>query len=1589
MKNFELSSSQKRTLITQIKKPSNKLYWIVTKTDFDIKDLDYVKKSLEIISKGNLSIQIGKTDESNFYQYFSENDNEVYSFFDLDGSGKNWDEFVSEYYDNFSFSVFDNPLYKILILKDKEYCRVIGFFHHILVDGTSLAIFADELNKCVYSLKNNNEYVFKEKDYSLYVDKEKEYVLSKEAGIDKKFWVDSLKDYSSNVYSFDDLSKDYLEVKLEKSLTTKLNNLSGVCKTNISPFVLALSAISLYFFKSSNYDEIVWNTSYHGRDFGKEFSTMIGMFVNMLPLKLSFDGDKTFEEYLIYTKNVLKAGLTHGKLSFDKYVSELQKVGVDPATLSMFSIVSNSASGIPNFEILDLINESEFPFHIRVNKSLDDKDGLQSLLFEFNKNYLSKNQINKIAHDVLNLLEMIAEDYDKKCKEFPIEKNEFFKAKEFFNEYLNDFDGVTSIPYDLNNSQNEFSLDNSIISIKKDIINDLSKKYNISSYKLFLSFTLFNLLKFSFSKDVLISSVFKRNEFLNDHNILPFGLKIDTNLSIEDYLLKISNEYDAIEKYSFYPLKNEKNNNFKPEFLLNFYSLSNKEINSFINDSNFSVSIKEDSDEFTLIANYNKNQYSKEIVNTFLNSILQIINKFKDNPKTPLKNISISENKDISEDFTVVSVDEPLLNKLFEKRVLENQDKTILFACNEELSYSELNKKANSIANALIEKGVKIEDKIPFVMKRDSKLIATVLGIIKAGATAIPIDPNYPKDRIQQILDDSNSKFIISNLENNKFDFKNSLDVNDLLNNKNTNNPDINLKPDNLCFMIYTSGSTGKPKGVMITHKNITNYINPHPLNCPIKAIVDNVDKFLSISTVSFIVFFREIFATIMNNVPVVFASDEESINPYELIKIAKKYQTNGFGSTPTRLLEYLKIKEFQDVLSNFDYIIVGGEGFPSNLYTLLRKYTNACIYNSYGPTEITIASHGKLLKSDKISAGWPMLNVIDSIMDIDGNPLPNNVIGEVYVGGSGVSRGYLNNKELNDKQFLKIDNIPFYNTGDFARKNSEGELFVLGRSDNQVKIRGLRIELEDIENVINEYHNINSSIVLIKQIQNEKQLCAYFTEDSNSINIDELREYLLKKLPNYMVPSFLIKLDAFPKTPNGKTDFNKLPIPSQEDNFEDIFLLPETEFEKAIFGFVKEILEIDSFGIETDLFSLGLTSLTIIRIISKISEKYNVNIPVANLIKSKNIKEIANELEYSLNNEEYDDFEIDRDKELYPLTQNQLGLYFDSIKKPKGLNYNLPKIIRFGKDIDAKKLKLAIIKTIEKYPYLKARLVTKDAEVYQEEIKNIDFNKIIDIEKIDNNITSNEINEFIRPFSLFEGPLIRFKIYETSDGTTLLADFHHIILDGTSLNIFFNNLGIIYNENFTEKSADKSSLTSDSINEEFNGFDYSLYEVNTENSKLYKEAESYFENQISDFNNASIVSPDLDANEKEGNLKQKNYFISKNKIDDLCEKLNISQNNLFLSGIALTLSKFIYNKNLLISTISNGRTNPKFSNTLAMMVKTVPLVLKIDSTLNILEFFKYVNDNWLDVFKYDIYPFTQISNKYGIFPDFFYAYHG
>ncbi len=346
--------------------------------------------------------------------------------------------------------------------------------------------------------------------------------------------------------------------------------------------------------------------------------------------------------------------------------------------------------------------------------------------------------------------------------------------------------------------------------------------------------------------------------------------------------------------------------------------------------------------------------------------------------------------------------------------------------------------------------------------------------------------------RIDSIIEDSDADFVITDGELLGV-YDRTVDVSKLLSGNNEENPNVDIQPDDLAYLIYTSGSTGKPKGVMLRHIGIANYLAYSDSNIQVKEVVDNCHAYGSVTTISFDMSLKETMLSLCNGLTLVFASEEQTVNPMLLAEFFKENNVDAFNSTPSRLLQYMELDEFADAMANCKVILSGGEKYPDKLLRVLREKTNATIINTYGPTEITVSSNAKnLTNADEISIGRPLRNYTEYIVDSDNNLLPIGVVGELLIQGCGVALGYNKLPEQTAKAFIEFNGERTYRSGDYAKWTTDGDVIILGRTDNQVKLRGLRIELGEIEKCLTAVDGIKSGIALIRKVGKADAICVY-----------------------------------------------------------------------------------------------------------------------------------------------------------------------------------------------------------------------------------------------------------------------------------------------------------------------------------------------------------------------------------------------------------------------------------------------------------------------------------------------------------------
>ena len=547
---------------------------------------------------------------------------------------------------------------------------------------------------------------------------------------------------------------------------------------------------------------------------------------------------------------------------------------------------------------------------------------------------------------------------------------------------------------------------------------------------------------------------------------------------------------------------------------------------------------------------------------------------------------------------------ETLLHRFFEHSVEAHPDHIALIARDATLTYRELNERANIVAHNLIARGMRTGDSVALLLPRESCFFACMFGVNKAGAAFIPCDPQYPADRINHIIEDSEASFIITTQDKlADYPADKAIDVSEILIGDQTENPDVEMDGEALSYMIYTSGSTGKPKGVMLRHKGICNYLLPHPANPHMHYIRENISAYLSVTTVSFDMSFKEHTAALCNGKTLIFAAEDEMNDPRALARLMDQYGVDCFNATPSRLQQYMDFAPFRNALSRCKLVMSGGEGYPMALRDAIRACSEDIqIINTYGPTEITVSCNAAdLTHADAVTVGRPLLNYHEVIVDRFGDPAPYGVIGELYIGGIGVARGYKNLPDKTAAAFVEYGGARMYRSGDYAKWDSKGNVHILGRLDNQVKLRGLRIELGEIEGLIAAQPHMKKVAVSIRKLGGQDNLCAYFTADAE-IDINALRDELKKHLTHYMVPTAYLQLNEMPMTANGKTDVKRLPDPVPVSLGE--YVAPANATEEFFCEAFKKALDLERVGATDNFFEIGGTSLIVTSVVLAASEK-------------------------------------------------------------------------------------------------------------------------------------------------------------------------------------------------------------------------------------------------------------------------------------------------------------------------------------------------------------------------------------------------
>ncbi|MCK4764999.1 MAG: non-ribosomal peptide synthase/polyketide synthase, partial [Candidatus Aminicenantes bacterium] len=1009
---------------------------------------------------------------------------------------------------------------------------------------------------------------------------------------------------------------------------------------------------------------------------------------------------------------------------------------------------------------------------------------------------------------------------------------------------------------------------------------------------------------------------------------------------------------------------------------------------------------------------YCSDLFKEETIKRFIGYFRAITAAASAHPEKQLKEIDIlskEERKRLLIDFNDTAAAYPhdkLLHGLFEEQVEKTRDRAALVGTGANtgsrprelvLTYRKLNSRANQLARSLIEKGLEPGTPVGLMVERSIDMIVGILAVLKAGSPYLPIDPGYPAERIGYMIKDSRINMLLSSLEALSqlgIEFSgNVIDLGDKdLYKGDDSDPGIVMTSREPAYIIYTSGSTGRPKGVLVEHNPVVNLT----WNQGGFFGITKHDRVLQFSSICFDPSVEQIFTTLTNGAVLVLIDKDTLMDSDRFVEFIVSRSITHLHAVPTFLNNIdLDIKS----ASRLKRIVSGGDVCPVSLAKKWSRYGE--FYNKYGPTETTITSIE--MKFDtvddsliRLPIGKPVNNTRVYLFDKWQKLVPVGVAGEMYIGGSGVAGGYLNNPELTAEKFvcaaLPAANglaahssqiithhspITLFRTGDLARWLADGTVEFISRLDDQVKIRGFRIEPGEIETRLLEHEGVKEAVVIDRQSEaGEKYLCAYVVGDGLStfaVTGDQdaaagkLREYLSTQLPDYMVPAFFIFLDSIPLNPNGKVDRKALPEPGMGDTGRK-YTAPRNKQEELLVETWAEVLGIEKsiIGIDDNFFELGGHSLKASAVINKLHKKLDRRIPLAEIFKTPYIRNLARYIKGAAKFE-YTSLEPVEQKSYYVLTSAQKRLYILQQVDPDGTVYNIPSFVPLGKlfqpghEVDKEKLERTFRELIRRHESLRTSFHLIDEQPMQ---------KIHDPREVPFEIENYGLppGGFVRPFDLSFAPLLRVGMQETNKGKYLLmVDLHHIICDGISHEILQRDFKALYSG---------QQLAPLSIQYK----DYSQWLHKPEQREVIEEQEAYWReifsgeipvlNLPTDFPRPAIQS--FAGNNINFEIGEEHTKVLK----ALALKNNTSLFMLLSAIIYAWLAKISGQEDIVIGTVASGRKYVELDKVIGMFVGTLALRNCPAGEKIFREFLLEVKNSILGAFERQEYPFEELVEK-------------
>ncbi len=1062
------------------------------------------------------------------------------------------------------------------------------------------------------------------------------------------------------------------------------------------------------------------------------------------------------------------------------------------------------------------------------------------------------------------------------------------------------------------------------------------------------------------------------------------------------------------------------------------------------------LSMKETQGELTGEIEYNTDLFEASTIERMVVHFQELLVAIATNPSQSVQKIPLvteKEKKQLLSDWNETEANYPkdkCLHQLFEEQVLNTPDAVAIEFNDNQLTYSQLNEKANQLAYYLQQLGVKPKDLVAICMERSIEMVIGLLAILKVGGTYIPLDPAYPSERINYILEHSQRllrpsgsplaprrkpprpqwthrkttepaltvgqvEVILTQSKEGKTSTTSVTRKEARGNSKKYTIIDINtifslpapcsqhptpntphLTPQDLAYIIYTSGSTGKPKGVEISHQAIVNFL----WSMAQQPGINSDDVLLSVTTLSFDIAGLELFLPLITGAKVVLVSRETAIDGVALSEQIDQCNASIMQATPVtwQMLIDAGWKGKKDLK-----ILCGGEALSQTLAKeLLIKSSE--LWNMYGPTETTVWSMIEKIETEKnITIGRPINNTQIYILDNHLQPVPVGIPGELYIGGDGLARGYVNRPDLTEERFI---NSPFfqggsreqgvrekiYKTGDLAKYLPNGKIEYIGRSDYQVKIRGFRIELGEIESQLNQYIGIKNAVVIAKkEASGINRLVAYYVPKQDSDVTDKnLREFVKKKLPDYMIPSAFVALEEFPLTPNGKINRKALPeldefVLSDNDNF----VPPQTETEQAIAAIWSEVLGLNSVSINSNFFELGGHSLLATQVISKIQEILKVEVPIKHLFENPTIETFSRAIETSSQDKQAVELlpiQVSDRASSIPLSFSQQRLWFLEQLEGANSSYTMAGALQLTGSLNLEALENSINAIINRHEILRTTFTTQDGQPIQ--VINNDRSesslkiKVLSVNS-DDNLQELIDEEATKPFELSQDSLIRVSLIPLGkEENIVVIAMHHIISDAWSIGLFIQELSTYY-----QSYCQRAKLSLSPLKIQY--ADYAIWQKQWLETESFDQQLSYWKKQLQDapaYLNLPLDKPRSQQQSYQGNSSE---FSLSPQLTEQIKILSQREGATLFMTLLTAFNSLLYcysdDEDICLGSPIANRQRQETQNLIGFFVNTLVLRTNCSGNPTFRELLQRVKTMAIDAYSHQEVPFEKIVETLNI----------